>query len=120
MNYILMLDHEEPRQIEIDFDLVKRVLEEQKLPFTFKSYEDEERVHTHEIYCDNGLFEVFISKDKDSVTLDGDWEKTLDFVILFRKTIPESQKLLFFDQGYNNNMIITPEIELSEIKNIFS
>ena len=119
MSYLLMLDPEEPRQLEITFELVRKVLDEWGVQYEFKHYDSPNRVHPYELYCEKGLFEIFISKNMDSLTLDGDWERTLDFLVLFRHHVTNSQKLLFFDQGYSNNMVLSPDVEKADIKAIF-
>lgn len=119
MSYILMLDPEEPKQLEITFELVRKVLDGWGVKYESKYYDSPDRVHPHELYCEKGLFEIFISKDKDSLTLDGDWERTLDFLVLFRRHVTNSQKLLFFDQGYSNNMVLSPDVEKADITAIF-
>jgi hypothetical protein len=51
--------------------------------------------------------------------LDGYLEDCAKFAVWFRYLVPQTQKLLFYDQGYNSHIELTEETTESEIMQPF-
>ena len=56
-----------------------------------------------------------LHRDGQGISLDGYLEDCARFVIWFRSLVPQSQKLVFYDQGYNCHIELEATTKESEI-----
>lgn len=115
-----MLNPEEINNIRIDYGFSSKVL----MVFdndiiVEKKVKEEDSMYSYIFSLEKGNFEIFLSKKMDLISLEGDWERTKTFVMLFINLLPENHKVHFFDEGYSDNIIITSQTKLSEIKSVF-
>lgn len=54
-----------------------------------------------------GILEGALHKDLQGISLDGHIEDCATFAVWFRSLVPESQKLLFYDQNFNHHQELT-------------
>jgi len=60
-----------------------------------------------------------LHRDGQGISLDGYLEDCARFAILFRYIVPQAQKLVFYDQGYNSHVELEAETTESEIMQPF-
>lgn len=60
-----------------------------------------------------------LHRDGQGISLDGYLEDCAIFAIWFRSLVPQTQKLLFYDQGYNCHVELEAETTESEIMQPF-
>jgi hypothetical protein len=60
-----------------------------------------------------------LHRDGQGISLDGYLEDCTKFAVWFRSIVPQTQKLLFYDQGYNSHIELTAETTESEIMQSF-
>lgn len=120
MKYILMLNPEESNKISISYDFIGSILQDFDVKkLELEEVKEEESIYSHIFSFQNGFFEMFLNKNKGAVTLEGDWEKTINFVIAFIKQLPDGQKVHFFDESYSDNMIIDSSTTIKDIESTF-
>ena len=56
-----------------------------------------------------------LHRDGQGISLDGYLEDCARFVIWFRSLVPQTQKLVFYDQGYNYHVELETRMTESEI-----
>ncbi len=121
MKYILMLNPEESNNFSIDYNFIEKLLQD----FDYNKFEVEEIKHDESIYShifsfEKGCFELYLNRDKNSISLEGDWKKTIGFIILFISHLPNNQKVHFFDDSYNDNMIVDSNTTKKDIESVFT
>lgn len=60
-----------------------------------------------------------LHRDGQGISLDGYLEDCARFAIWFRSLVPQTQKLVFYDQGYNSHIELQAETTESEIMQLF-
>jgi hypothetical protein len=60
-----------------------------------------------------------LHRDGQGISLDGYLEDCARFAIWFRYLVPQTQKLVFYDQGYNSHVELEAETTESEIMQPF-
>ncbi|MEC4815482.1 MAG: hypothetical protein SAK29_19715 [Scytonema sp. PMC 1069.18] len=82
--------------------------------------------NSDDYYCLEGLIgvagdeqtlEVALHRDKQGVSLDGYLEDCAFFAVWLRSLVPQNQKLVFYDQGYNVHIELKQNTTESEIIN---
>lgn len=116
-----MLNPNESNSILIDYDFISKVL----INFNFKGLnieevKQEESIYSHVYSYDQGFFELFLNRNKNAISIEGDWEITMNFILSFINNLPDNQKVYFLDDSYNNNMIIDSKTTREEIDSLFS
>lgn len=79
-------------------------------------------------YCFEGLIkvaansqtlEIALHRDMQGMSLDGCLEDCAFFAVWLRPLVPENQKLVFYDQGYNAHIELKDNTTESEVINSF-
>lgn len=60
-----------------------------------------------------------LHRDGQGISLDGYLEDCVRFAICFRSLVPQTQQLVFYEQGYNSHIELTEEATESEIMQPF-
>jgi hypothetical protein len=60
-----------------------------------------------------------LHRDGQGISLDGDLEDCVRFAVWFRSLVPQAQKLVFYDQGYNSQVELQAETTELEIMQPF-
>jgi hypothetical protein len=60
-----------------------------------------------------------LHRDGQGISLDGYLEECARFAVWFRSLVPQTQKLVFYDQGYNSQVELQAETTESEIMQPF-
>jgi len=121
MKYILMLNPEESNNMLINYDFISEVLQDfDNKELEIEEVKQEESIYSYIFSFEKGYFEMFLSKKMDSISLEGDWEKTIAFVVLFASYLPDNQKVHFFDSSYDNNMLVDFSTNRKDIESVFS
>ncbi len=118
MKYILMLNPEESNTISINYNFILSILlrlKNKEFDFETKKLEQEKKLYSHEFSFNKGDFELFLNRDMNAISLEGDWSKTMGFI----SELPEGQKVYFLDESYNNHMIIDFLTTQEDIESIF-
>tara|TARA_R110002049_G_C9044443_1_gene553009 strand:- start:226 stop:579 length:354 start_codon:yes stop_codon:yes gene_type:complete len=116
-----MLNPDESNSILIDYDFISKVLQDfNNTGFEIEEVKQKESIYSHIFSFSKEHFELFLNKKMDAISLEGDWQKTIGFVISFINHLPESQKVHFFDDSYNDNMVIDFKTNREDIESVFS
>jgi len=116
-----MLNPEESNNMLINYDFISEVLQDfDNKELEIEEVKQEESIYSYIFSFEKGYFEMFLSKKMDSISLEGDWEKTIAFVVLFASYLPDNQKVHFFDSSYDNNMLVDFSTNRKDIESVFS
>jgi hypothetical protein len=69
-------------------------------------------------FPNNQRLDGALHQDKQGISLDGDLETCANFAIWFRSLIPENQSLIFYDQGYNFDIQLQKDTQISDFMKI--
>ena len=116
-----MLNPDESNSILIDYDFISKVLQDfNNTRFEIEQVKQKESIYSHIFSSSKEHFELFLNKKMDAISIEGGWEKTIDFVILFINHLPDNQKVHFFDDSYNDNLVIDRKTSRKDIESVFS
>lgn len=73
-----------------------------------------------EVLDSGKILEVALHRDRQGVSLDGYLEDCAKFAVWFRSQVPQAQKLVFYDQGYNAHIELQETTTESEIMKSFT
>lgn len=66
-----------------------------------------------------GLLLGNFSDDPLGISVDGDFDDCAAFALWFRSLVPPQQPLLFYDQGFNEDVNLTHETTLADLRAAF-
>lgn len=112
MGLILLLDNNENWKIKPE-NIFKYINESFEL-IKPEPIQDKSRPYSFYFTIGNKI-EGYLHKKGDSIHLEGDFEKICQLALTLRSFIPTNEKVLFFDDSYNNCIELTQKTDINEI-----